>query len=259
MKSKIFSSVILSICLLIGCTTLPEKEILRNIPRADRSDLLVLNFRNNAIGDRAAEYQPWELGLAAMMMTDLEKIGLYNIISSRDVSTLSRGIGIKDSQKELEKDPLSVGKVVSAKYVLSGSFLEMGGQLRIEVRVLAIQTEMQLGVAAVFGMTDNFFDLQKQLVLKVTGLLETFLSQQEISAIREDVETTSVHASLNNYAGEIAVLRAEEYRGKGQKKIAASYEEMAEDNFRKALAIDPKYERAKRNLAKLVKGLPMTL
>jgi hypothetical protein len=114
-------------------------------------------------------------------------------------------------------------------------------------------------VAVVFGRTNDFFDLQKQLVLKVTEFLDTSLSQQEISVIKEEVETTSVHASLHNYAGEIAVLRVEEYRGRGQKKIAASYEEKAKDSFRKALAIDPGYERAKRNLAKLVKGLPMTL
>jgi len=246
-------------CILLGCSSVPEKEILRNIPRAERSDLVVLNFKNSTAGEQAGKYQPWELGLASMMMTDLEKIGLYNIISSRDVRTLSRGIGIKDLGKQFENDPLNIGKIVSARYVLSGSFLEMSGQLRIEVRVLSTKTEMQLGVAAVSGMTNDFFNLQKQLVLKVTGFLETSLSQQEISAIKEEVETTSVHASLHNYAGEIAVLRVEEYRGKGQKKIAASYEEKAKDSFRKALAIDPMYERAKRNLAKLVKGLPMTL
>lgn len=259
MKSKNFSSVIFSICLLLSCATVPEKEVLRNIPRAERSDLVVLNFKNNTAGDQSVKYQPWELGLASMMMTDLEKIGLYNIISSRDVNTLLRGIGIKGPEKPFENDPLGAGKIVSARYVLSGSFLEMGGQLRIEVRVLSVNTKRQLGVAVVSGMTNDFFDLQKQLVLKVTDFLETTLSQQEISVIKEDVETTSVHASLNNYAGEIAGLRAEEYRRKGQKKIAASYEEKAKDSFRKALAIDPDYERAKRNLAKLVKGMPMTL
>jgi len=250
---------LLLLCILLGCATAPDKEILRNIPRSDRSDLVVLNFKNSTAGDQADKYQPWELGLASMMMTDLEKIGLYNIISSEDVRTVSRGIGIKDPAQRFEKDPLSAGKIVSAKYVLSGSFIEMGGQLRIEVRVLSINTEMQLGVATVFGVTDDFFELQKQLVLKATEFLETPLSVQEVSVIRKEVETTSVNASLNNYAGEIAVLRAEEYRGRGQKEIAASYEERAKENFRKAIAIDPEYERAKRNLAQLVKGMPMTL
>jgi TolB-like protein len=250
----------LLLCILFGCATTPEKEVLRHIPRSDRSDMVVLNFKNSTAGDGADKYQPWELGLASMMMTDLEKIGLYNIISSKDVKTLSRGIGITDPGKNrIENDPLNAGKIVSAKYVLSGSFIEMGGQLRIEVRVINVKTEHQIGVASVLGITEDFFNLQKQLVIKVSDFLETFLNQQEVSAIKEEVETTSVNASLNNYAGEIAVLRAEEYRGRGQKKIAASYEEKAKENFRKALSIDPDYERAKRNLAQLVKGLPMTL
>lgn len=221
--------------------------------------MVVLNFRNNTTEDRAKKFQPWELGLASMMMTDLEKIGLFNIISSKDIRALSRDMGIDYPEIETEEDTLKVGRIVSSRYVLSGSFMEINGELRIEARVLSVENEMQLGAAFVTGSTDNFFELQKRLMLQVIQHLEAVLNEQEISAIREDIETTSVSASLNNYAGEIAVLRAEEYRERGQTKIAATYKEEAKERFKTALAYDPKYERAMTNLAKLVKGMPKTL
>lgn len=258
-KFKILSPWLPILCILLGCATAPEKDVLRKIPRSERSDLVVLNFRNNTTEDRANMYQPWELGLASMMMTDLERIGLFNIISSKDIRALSRDMGIDYPKIEAEEDTLKVGRIVSSRYALSGSFMEMDGVLRIEARVFSVENEMQLGAASVTGRTDNFFELQKQLVLQVTQYLKAVLNEQEVSAIIGNIETTSVSASLNNYAGEIAVLRADEYRERGQTEIAATYEEEAKEKFKTALAYDPKYERASSNLAKLVKGMPITL
>ena len=258
-KFKTISPLVLSLCILFGCATAPEEDILRKVPRSERAVLVMLNFRNNTPGDRAEKFEPWELGLASMMMTDLEKIGLFNIISSKDLKTLSLGTGTDNSGIESEQDTLKIGKGVSAQYVLSGSFTEMNGKLKIEARILSVEENMQLGAETATGETDDFFELEKELVLKITQYLKTALDEYEISAIRENIETKSVNASLNNYAGEIAVLRAEEYRERGQTKIAASYEEEAKDRFKSALVYDPEYEKAKKNLAKLVKGMPMTL
>ena len=47
-------------------------------------------------------------------------------------------------------------------------------------------------------------------------------------------------ASLNNYKGELAVLKAAELKKAGEKII-----ETVENNFKKALEFDPEYEKAK--------------
>lgn len=258
-KYRSLSLWLLGLCILFSCSTVLGKDVLRKIPRSERSVLVVLNFRNNTPEDRAEKFQPWELGLASMMMTDIEKIGLFNIISSKDIKSLSLAKGTGDSETGSDGDSLKIGKLVSAQYVLSGSFMEINGKLKIDARILSVEDDMQLGAESATGETDDFFEIEKQLVLKITQYLKTALDEQEITAIRENIETTSVSASLNNYAGEIAVLRAEEYRERGQTKIAASYEKEAKERFQKALADDPEYERAKKNLAKLVKGMPMTL
>ena len=84
-KYTLFLFALVMLCLCVGCVATPEKKVLRKIPRGERSDLVVLNFKNNSAGSGVEKFQPWELGLASMMMTDLETIGQFNLISSKEV------------------------------------------------------------------------------------------------------------------------------------------------------------------------------
>jgi TolB-like protein len=222
-------------------------------------DLVVLDFVNNTAGGKGKAFKPWELGLASMMMTDLESMGLFNIISRDDVRDLSMNRGLQFTSNHVDEDTLEVGRLVGARYVLAGSFLEMSGKLRMEARVFSVEKGMQLGAASVDGKTDAFFELQKQLVIEISPYLEAALDDAETSIIAANVETTSVQASLNNYAGEIAVLQAQECRERGEPDRADAFLEEAKQKFETALEHDPKYKRAKENLAKLVMGIPMTL
>ena len=118
---------------------------------------------------------------------------------------------------------------------------------------------MQLGAAQVTGNTDAFFDLEKKLVIKLLNYMDVMLNAYEMNLIAKNIETTSIEASLNNYAGEVALIKADELKQKGEAANAAALIEEAKDNFRAALLHDPNYERAKNNLAKLVMAIPMTL
>jgi TolB-like protein len=222
-------------------------------------DLVVLNFANNTAGEKANDFQPWELGLASMMRTDLESMGLFNIISRDVVRDVSRERGIRFTSARTDENALELGRLVAAQYVLSGSFLEVGGKLRVEAKVFSVEQGVQLGAASVNGRTDAFFELQKQLVIEISPYLEAVLDDAEASIIAANIETTSIHASLNNYAGEIAVLQAQECRERGEPQRAEAFLEEAKHKFETALKHDPDYKRAKENLAKLVMGIPMTL
>ncbi len=63
------------------------KQILRQVPREERIALVVLNFRNATLKEKAAEYEPWGFGIPSMIMTDLESIGL----SSADLNLIRFG------------------------------------------------------------------------------------------------------------------------------------------------------------------------
>lgn len=232
---------------------------LREVPREDRIPVMVLNFSNGTLKNAADIYQPWELGLPSMIMTDLETIGVFNIIGREMLKEVLREQAFQQSGAVDEKQAVQFGRIVAAKYVLTGNFIAMDGKLHIESRLLSVDYGTQLGAVAVTGQVNGFFDLEKQLVLELTKKLGAVLEPHEENFINRQIETTSVEASLNNYAGEITLYRARDLEAEGMKKQAEKLILEARIRFEKALQYDPGYERAKTNLASLSMGIPMTL
>jgi TolB-like protein len=249
----------LVLCLVLGCTPESTQVVVKKIPRSQRAGLMVLNFKNNTLANRAREFQPWEFGIASMVMTDLESVGVFNIVSKERLKDILDQMAFQQYGFVDEKEAVKIGRIVAAKFLLTGAFMEMNGNLRIEAQVFSVERGMQLGAAQVTGKTDTFFALEKKLVIKLLNYLDVMLNTYELDLIAKNIETKSIDASLNNYAGEIALLRAEELKEKGKAANAAALTEEAKNNFRAALLHDPNYERAKRNLAKLVMAIPMTL
>ena len=259
MKIKALAVSFTVVLAISFCSSGPEKMVLRKIPREKRQGLMVLNFKNNTLKNSAAEYKPWEFGLASMVMTDIESIGLFNIVSRE---MLKKIISEQEFQLTGFVDPdkaVKIGKIVAAKYVLAGSFMEMKGSLRIESQVISVETGAQLGAASVTGKTDNFFNLEKQLVIKVTKFLNAALTAQEQAMLAKNVETKSVKASLSNYRGELDYLKAMLLKDKGLSDESKRLLKKAKSNFKTALMFDPEYERAKENLSKISLAIPVTL
>jgi len=243
----------------MGCQSDSKNAVIEKIPRSQRAGLMVLNFRNSTLENRAKEFQPWEFGIASMIMTDLESIGLFNIVSMERLSDILdqqalQQLGIID-----EQEAIKIGKIAAANYLLTGSFIELNGYLRIEAQVLSVERGVQLGAAEITGLTNTFFQMEKELVIKLLSYMEVVLSKQEEDLIAKNIETRSIDASLNNYAGELAVIQADQLKKKGESSAAKSLIKIAEKKFKKALRYDPKYTKAKQNLLKLAKALPMTL
>lgn len=256
---KRYSMIALLFLLIIAKCGSDTVQVLRNIPRSERKNLMVLNLKNTSPKSSAEDFMAWEYGIASMLMTDLESIGLFNIISRERLKDI---ISEQEFQLSGMVDPaaaIKAGKILSARYILAGSFMEMNGTMRIESQVFSVETGAQLGASSVTGRTDSFFELEKELVIKITAYLDAMLTESESSAIMKQVETKSVKASLNNYAGEIALMNAEELKQKGEQEKAKEVLDMAKEDFRQALKYDPDYERAKANLAKIAMSIPVTL
>ncbi|MFH0975326.1 MAG: CsgG/HfaB family protein [Spirochaetota bacterium] len=245
------------IFIFISCSS--ETSHLRKIPREKRKGLVVLNFKNNTPKSRASEYEPWEFGIASMIMTDIETIGMFNIISKERLSDVMKEQEFQMSGAVQAKDMVEIGKITGAKYILTGSFMEMNGALRLESQVFSVEKGAQLGTAAVNGATNKFFDLEKDIVTKISVFLDAMLSENEQKAIASKVDTKSVEASLNNYSGEIAFMEAKTLKKEGKEAEAKQAIKEAKQNFQKAVALDPAYEKAKKNLSRVSLAIPVQL
>ncbi|HPI93454.1 MAG TPA: CsgG/HfaB family protein, partial [Deltaproteobacteria bacterium] len=229
------------------------------LPRAERPGLAVLRFTNTTPKERAINFQPWEYGIAALLITDLEETAMFNIVDRERINDILKEIRLQKSGLVDPNSAVAIGKLVAAKYILTGTFMEMKGQLKISGQVYSVEKGIQLGATSVTGKTENFFLLEKDLFTKVTHIMGVVLDDEKQNKILNTFETKSVYASLKNYAGEIALMMAAELKKVGKAEESDRLEKDAKLKFEEALEYDPDYERAKRNLVKLVMAIPMTL
>jgi len=258
-QSHIYLASILVACILFSCNTQSKKVVFRKLPRSERIGLAVLNFRNTTPKESVQKFQPWEYGIPAMIMTDIESIGLFNILSRERLKDILKEqslqlSGVVDSKKAVE-----MGKLIAAQYILTGSFTEINGMLRIDTQVFSVENGTLLGAASAVGETNKFFEIEKELVFRISSYLKAMLTEEEKAKISMNIETMSINASLNNYAGEIAVMKADELLEQGKSDEADEVLKNAKKKFETALKHDPKYKKAKRNFKKLVMGFPLTL
>jgi len=227
--------------------------------RSERSGLAVLKFINTTAQDQADFFQPWEYGIAAMLTTDLEKTAMFNIVDRERLNDILLEQDLHSSGLVDPKTAVKVGKLVAAEYILAGTYMVVGDNLKMTAQVFSIQKGIQLGAVSATGKTNDFFLVEKDLFTHVTKTLRVMLDEAKRVKILREVETKSVLASLNNYSGEIAVIEARKMKKLGKGNESAKFLDNAKQKFRDALQYDPKYERAKKNLAELVMAIPMTL
>ncbi len=261
---KVFLGLLAVVVLLAlaGCKATGSSsvsEVLRDTPREQRTTLMILNFKNSTLQDRAEKFSPWEFGLASMVMTDLETVGLFNILSRELLKDVLREQAFQMSGMVNDSQAIEMGRIVAAKYVVTGTFMEMDGSLRIESRLLSVENGVQLGASAVAGRTETFFDLEKQLVIEMTRYLGVTLDDSESRKLASLVETRSMDASLSNYAGEMVLFEAKDMKAAGKVSGAKELLKQARIRFEIALKHDPGYQRARDNLASLTMAIPMTL
>jgi TolB-like protein len=242
-----------------ACNAGKSRTALEKIPRSERAGLAILNFKNTTAQERAMKFQPWEYGLAAMLTTDLEEIGVFNIVDRERLRDILKEQELQYSGLVDPNTAVRVGKLIAARYILTGSFTEMNGGLRISAQIFSVEKGIQLGATSIEGETNNFFLVEKKLFVKIIESLEVMVSEEEKAKILGAVETQSVDASLKNYSGEMAIAKAAEFKRMGKKDEAGRLLREAKERFSEALQYDPNYKRAKKNLATLSMGIPITL
>lgn len=256
-RTKLLLIWLALILITFRCTS--SDNHLKKMPRSHRKGLAVVNFRNTSPLESAQKFDPWQYGIPAMLITDLESIERFNIVSRERLKDIIEEQSLQASGLVDPQTVVTMGKLLAAHYILTGSYTIMNDRMRIETHVFSVENGSQLGSAEVTGAIEAFFELEKELVFKVSAYLQAMLSEADQNRIANKIETKSVQASLFNYAGEMVLTEAQHLRDLNMHAEAKKAEKRAADKFNRALDYDPEYQRAKNNLEKLIMGIPLTL
>ncbi len=124
--------------------------------------LLVTPFTNHT---GSGEYDPLGRGLADMVLTDLAGNGLKVVERAR----LPEVIAELDLQRSARVDPATAqkaGRLVGASHAVTGSIHALEPTLRLDIRLVLVESGEVLLADQVTGSRDAFFELEQQLVAR---------------------------------------------------------------------------------------------
>ncbi len=140
------------------------------IPAASsESPTVLVTYFDNHTGDAA--YDPLGKGLADMVLTDLAAVTDLKIVERVRLQALLDELALQGSDRVDAATAQDQGKLLGASHAVTGAVTAVKPDVRIDIRMVVVQTGEVLLAESVTGRADRFFELQQELVRRfVEGL-----------------------------------------------------------------------------------------
>lgn len=111
-------------------------------------------------------------GLAQMLVSDLSGSAAYRLVERDRLQDLLEELKLARSKKIDKKTASRIGKLLGARYMVLGGYFDVFGTLRIDARVVAVETGEVVGSVGENGKPDDFLALEQALAEKLGGVLD---------------------------------------------------------------------------------------
>ena len=135
-------------------------------------------------------------GLTDMLISDLNKVSMLNVIERTRLEEILKEQKLNNSANFDSKTASKIGKLLGVEHIMTGSFFELMGRLRIDARLIDVETGKIIKSEGVDGPTGTFFDLEKLLVTKMVSGFEVELQPEEKIELESKSEKISYKSSL---------------------------------------------------------------
>ncbi len=205
------------------------------VPRGNVADksVAVLNFENLSGNPEDA----WlSAGIPETVTVDLKRVGSLTVIARADVVKATAGVSTSELTAERVAD---FGGSLGARWVVWGTYQKIGESIRITAHFSNSATGGLTESFKVDGSMSGIFQLQDQIVTRLTDILNVEIESGELDKIQ---------------AEETREEKAWEYYTRGRQIYnefgAAEFDEIRE-LYEKALELDPDYALAVSGLGSL--------
>lgn len=122
---------------------------------------IAISYFDNTSGD--VKYNALSKGIADMLITDLSKVKGISIVEREKLEKLIQEIKLEQSKYFDPATAQKLGKGLGAQNILTGSFYLLDNTIRIDARLIDVQTGGIVLAEQVTGTKNNFFSLHQQL------------------------------------------------------------------------------------------------
>lgn len=171
------------------------------------------------------QFRPLERGLAELIVSDLGAVSRLTVVERLRLQALVDEMRLSESGRVDPASGARAGRLTRAETVVQGSFGDDDqGNLRIDATMVSSSTSQIVGSPSVVDRLEQLFEVEKQVVFEIIGLLGIQLTPAEAARLAER-PTASLQAFL-------AYSRGLSERDNGDFAAAAA-------SFRQAVGIDP--------------------
>jgi TolB-like protein len=201
-----------------------------------RPGIAVLPFDNGgSYGQDKENFEALQLGIPAMLISELSTNPAARLVDRRDINQLLSEQNLATAGRVDAATAAKIGKLVGARYMILGSFVDFYGDFRVDARIVDVETSEILKVVSSRKDRNKLFDIIQAVAVQIMADTKLPpLTGAQASAAKRDIPTDA----LTYYS------RALLYQDRGENAKAAEY-------FRKALVAFPGYTEADEGLKKV--------
>jgi TolB-like protein len=156
----------------------------------NRPTVMVLYFDNNTGGPG---YDGLAKGLADMMTTDLASVPSVQVVEREKLDALLAELKLQRSKYFDAKTAQRLGRGMGAQYAVTGAFTSIEPSIRIDVRLIRVDSAAVVKAASVTGRKDDFFKLQEQLAARLTEGLSEVVAASDANKLVTAARANRIH------------------------------------------------------------------
>ena len=202
-----------------------------------RPGIAVLPFNNGgSYGQSKEDFDALERGIAGMLISELAQNPAARLVEREQVQRLVDEQNLGAQGRVEAQTAAKVGKLVGARYIVLGSFIDFYSDFRVDVRLVNTETGEIVKTESDRMQREHLFDLIRNVATRL--MKDANLPALQRGASNEQRMNRQVPTEALTYYS-----RALLYQDRGQKDKAV-------EMFNRALAIFPEYAEAQAGLQK---------
>lgn len=201
-----------------------------------RPGIAVLPFENGgSYGKDKEDFDALRKGIAAMLIYELAQNPAVRLVDRFETQRLLDEQGLAVAERVDRETAAKIGKLVGARYMIAGSFIDLYGDFRVDARIINVETGEIMKVVRSDPTLHDRRDMFRMIESVARSIMtDTKLPPLPAGAAQRSAVPTEALAHFS---------RALLYEDRGDKPKAIEY-------YQKALAVFPNYAEANEGLRK---------
>ena len=202
-----------------------------------RPGIAVLPFSNGgSYGQGKEDFAALERGIAGMMISELSQNPAARVVERQEIQHLLDEQNLGAQGRVDPQTAAKVGKLVGARYVVMGTFVDFYGDFRVDVRLVNTETSEIVKTESERMQRDHMFDIIRNIAARL-------MKDANLPALQRQASDQRM--------GRQVPTEALTYYSRGLLYADHGQNDKAVEMFNRAIAIFPDYAEAKEGLQRV--------